>query len=417
MQPEANARQLQLACNRDARIPRVVMVDPVRLRQVLTNLLGNALKFTDTGRVTLDAEVVALTDRRARLRFAVADTGIGISIDDQARIFERFVQARQAPNRPRGGVGLGLAISARLVSIMGGSLQVASKLGQGSRFWFELDVPVADTSASESTSDSLTTMPAGIRGSHSLRVLVAEDTPASQLLIRDLLSEAGHTVDLASDGAAALDAFRHSAFDLVLMDVQMPRLDGLETTRAMRAHERQRGLPATPIVALTAYALPQHRDECLAAGMTGYLTKPIMASDLFASLHRYRCAVPTPSSASETSSRMDGLEVRWQPSIARLQGRVALFKRLARSFIDHGPMALESLHNAAATHDAAAVRVAAHQLKGQAAMFDAADLCAAARQLEEAATSGHLTNVALVLADVERHHAALIDELRELISA
>ena len=257
--------------------------DPARLRQVLLNLVGNAVKFTEDGQVR-----IAVARRGERIRLSVEDSGIGISREAQERLFEPFVQADASTTRRFGGSGLGLSISRRLVEAMGGSITVDSEVGVGSRF--TVDVPLPPAAPPEPGSPSTT----GPRPREGLRVLVAEDNPVNQLVVRRLLEQLGAVVTVVSDGEAALEAVEDGHFDLVLMDIHMPRLDGLDAARALRA----RG-SVIPIVALTASALPEDRRAAKEAGMEGFLAKPLDPEALAASLVRY---VPPPGDSKQGPS-------------------------------------------------------------------------------------------------------------------
>jgi signal transduction histidine kinase/ligand-binding sensor domain-containing protein/CheY-like chemotaxis protein len=272
--PQAAQKKLALRCNIAADIPPRLMGDPVRLQQVLTNLVGNALKFTDHGEVRID-----VTRAGGALHFEVIDTGIGIADCDRTRIFDAFTQADGSATRRFGGTGLGLAISSQLVQLMGGRLQVTSSVGKGSTFSFTISLPIAETTKPAPS------IPEYARAVRPLSVLVAEDSPVNQLLVRRLLEKAGHSVTVVETGVAAIEASASAKFDVIFMDVQMPEMNGFDATGHIRAREGQLdGTPRIPIIALTAHAMRGDRERCLAAGMDGYLSKPIRPDVLFASL-------------------------------------------------------------------------------------------------------------------------------------
>jgi hypothetical protein len=266
-------------------VPDNVVGDPDRLRQVLYNLLGNAIKFTAKGGVYLSIETAEKqvgTD--VLLRFSVRDTGIGIPNEKQQFIFEAFRQADGSTTRKYGGTGLGLAICSRLVEMMGGSIKVDSEMGSGSTFHFTVRFGIAPLPSSSRATDSvsLQNMLEAVGTSDgralpvSLHILLAEDNPVNQRLAMRLLERRGHRVDLASSGREAIDWADRKSFDLILMDLQMPDMDGLEATDVIREREKQRG-GRTPIVALTAHTMKGDRERCLAAGMDNYINKPIDA--------------------------------------------------------------------------------------------------------------------------------------------
>ena len=275
--PRARAKDLTLDIEIDPRTPLRVEGDPLRLRQVLLNLVGNAIKFTQHGGVRVGVERLATASGRARLRFSVRDSGIGIDTADLERLFLPFTQADSSTTRRFGGTGLGLAISRRIVEAMGGRLTAHSQPDQGSTFSFELELTVVEasvaTTAQETPSATAVLHPTAAR-----RILLVEDNPINHLVVEEQLVSLGHQVTSAYDGREALDLIEHEAFDLVLMDCQMPVLDGYETTRRIRQAEV--GDRHVPIVALTAHALAGDREKCLAAGMDDYLAKPFTTDQL-----------------------------------------------------------------------------------------------------------------------------------------
>lgn len=273
LEPQTLGKHLTLESGMDESIPEWVLADDRRLRQVLVNLIGNALKFTSEGRVSVKA-----TWQAGRLRLTVSDTGIGISAEKQAAIFDAFQQADTSTSRRYGGTGLGLTISKKLVEMMGGRLSVESEPGKGSRFSFTIDAP--ETGAPGSVE------PAGAaEQSAPMNILVAEDNAVNQYLVMALLRKRGHQVAVVPNGVEALAALDHEQFDLVLMDIQMPEMDGLEAVRRIR--ERENGSGAhLPVIALTARAMVDDRRQILAAGMDGCLDKPIQTDQLDAALNR-----------------------------------------------------------------------------------------------------------------------------------
>jgi signal transduction histidine kinase/ligand-binding sensor domain-containing protein/ActR/RegA family two-component response regulator len=277
--PQAAKKGLALRSQVSSDVPPHLVGDPQRLRQVLTNLIGNASKFTDEGEIRIEVTRVDSSDtaRPVGLRFAVVDTGVGIAESDCARIFEAFTQVDGSATRRFGGTGLGLAISAQLVRLMGGQLEVESALGHGSTFSFALAFGIAELQS------QATVRPPIPQTARPLSVLLAEDGPVNQLLARRLLEKAGHTVTVVETGAQAIDAVARAHFDAVLMDIQMPQMDGFEATMRIRAREMG-GQRRVPIIALTAHAMEGDRQRCLAAGMDGYISKPIRPEALFASL-------------------------------------------------------------------------------------------------------------------------------------
>jgi CheY-like chemotaxis protein len=273
--------------------PTHVIGDAGLLRQVLVNLVSNAVKFTERGEVTVSIEPAAApgaTPGGASVRFTVRDTGIGIPADKQRAIFEPFTQADGSTSRRYGGTGLGLTISRRLVEMMGGRLEVASEPGHGAAFSFELpfDLHTAVVPAGSPAAEQVPPRPHSVTA-RPLTVLVAEDNPVNQRLATAILRRRGHQVVLAADGLKAVELARTSPVDVILMDVQMPGMNGFEATAALRATEAG-GARHTPIVALTAHALNGDRERCLEAGMDDYVTKPLQADRLIEIVERVAAA-------------------------------------------------------------------------------------------------------------------------------
>lgn len=266
---KADEKRLSLTWEMSSSMPTWILGDVTRLRQVMVNLIGNALKFTASGQVT----VAIFYDSQAHaenLCVRVRDTGLGLSARAQRQIFKRFVQADASTTRRFGGTGLGLAISKQLVDLMGGQIGVESRLGIGSTFWFTVTMPVAAAAPqSEPEDDDRESRPSA----RSLRILAADDHEVNRMIVDLYLESAGHHVTLVNDGREAVEAVKTGQFDLVLMDIQMPVMDGLEATRKIRSLPRP--LRDIPIMALTANAMAGDRERYLEEGMNDYVAKPI----------------------------------------------------------------------------------------------------------------------------------------------
>jgi signal transduction histidine kinase/CheY-like chemotaxis protein len=273
LSPAAREQGVTLSTAFEPMVPRVVVADPIRVRQVLLNLMGNALKFTRQGSVQVRTALCG-----GNWRVSVTDTGIGISPQAQSKLFTAFTQGDTSTARRFGGTGLGLSICRRLIEMMGGQIGITSELGVGSTFWFE--VPLVEGTL-------VAVAPLELSGlSSGLRVLVAEDNPVNQRLIVALLSKLGCVAHLVSDGRAAIEAHRQQRFDVTLMDCHMPEVDGYEATVEIRRHEATSGA-RVPIIALTASVLQTDREHCRSAGMDDFLSKPVTLGALSQTLAKW----------------------------------------------------------------------------------------------------------------------------------
>ncbi len=279
---QAQAKGLELSVAVDESVPAGILGDPGRLRQVLLNLAGNAIKFTQQGGVTIAMSATPLGDGRARLRVEVRDTGIGISREALAKLFQPFSQADASMTRRFGGTGLGLAICKRLVELMGGDIGAESAPHAGSTFWFTLPVQQADVHTAPSEVDTATPAEPSLR--KGVRVLLAEDNMVNQKVAVRMLERFGCRVDVAGNGIEAVEMHARFGYDVIFMDWQMPEMDGVEATRRIRANARMR---RAPIIAMTANTMQGDREECLAAGMDDYLSKPFQPEKLRDILERW----------------------------------------------------------------------------------------------------------------------------------
>ncbi len=270
----ANEKGLRLTYMPGPGVPEELFGDPIRLRQVLLNLVSNAVKFTPQGEVALRVSVEEVAAGRVGLHFQVRDTGVGIPPEKQVRLFQPFEQADASTSRQYGGTGLGLAISARLVELMDGRIWLESTPGSGSTFHFTARFDPVLQGQDPAPAPIAQVRPESSPAASQVRILLAEDHPVNQKLALAMLQRMGHEAELASTGAEAVRKWREGRFELILMDVQMPELDGLQATRLIRSEERSSGRHI-PIVAMTSHAMSGDREVCLQAGMDDYISKPI----------------------------------------------------------------------------------------------------------------------------------------------
>ena len=370
-------------------VPDTLVGDSLRLRQVIVNLVANAIKFTQRGEVVVRVTMDRQDEEEAIMQVSVKDTGVGIPKDKQKVIFEAFSQGDGSTTRKYGGTGLGLAISTRLVEMMGGQLRVESEEGQGATFFFTARFTKSRRRARRSfpsqaaiEAAELPTTPS----TRSLDILVAEDNPVNRALMTRFLESEGHRPSLVTNGKHALAALAEHAFDVVLMDIQMPEMDGLEAARAIREREREHG-GHMPLVAVTAHAIKGDRERCLAAGYDGYVTKPVSFAELLATLAAVLPAAdvtldvpnsekaPPPGvvpSARPSARLLQDTEPRSSAiagfddatALARTGGDRALLREIVAVFLAEAPAWLSQLDVAAAAGDGVALHRLAHTVKG-----------------------------------------------------
>ncbi len=282
----AASKGVRLYWQAETPLPDNLAGDPVRIQQILNNLVSNAIKFTERGEIVIHAscDAAADTDGRRKVHFSISDTGIGIPADKLDSIFDPFAQAEDSTTRRFGGTGLGLTIVARLAQLMHGTIKVCSTPGQGTRFDVELHLATVMKPLEHAEALDQNKAQQRLLGKH---ILLVEDTPVNQKIAEKLLSRYGCKVTTANNGVEALEAVGRDAFDAILMDIQMPEMDGLEATRRIRMLNMQGKLAKLPIIALTANAMSEDREECLASGMDDFIAKPFRADDVIATLLRH----------------------------------------------------------------------------------------------------------------------------------
>ena len=418
----AREKGLALRAGADPETPVRVRGDSARLRQILMNLVSNGVKFTASGSVAVRAFREGEASGGDRFRFEVADTGIGVSPEQARRIFEPFSQADASMTRKFGGTGLGLAISRKLARLMGGDLWLDRSDGGGAVFCFTVVLETARGADQPADGDARApAVPDGTPEAAPRRILLVEDQPANQKVAQGILKKLGHRVDTASDGREALAALGKKTYDAVLMDIQMPGMDGLETTRHIRSADAGVLDPDVPIVAMTAHAMKGDRERYMAAGMDGYLAKPISIDGLRRAIESAAPApastapaAPAPDPTSEPAAVFDGASL-----LQRLGDDRALAASVLSMFIDTVPTERAGLDAALAAGDGETARRHAHTLKGMAANISALTVRDIAREIETKAAGARLKPTDPLLSDLDAALAAFGDHpgVRGLMAA
>jgi CheY-like chemotaxis protein len=422
----AHRKGLELVYRVQTEVPDALAGDAGRLRQVLTNLVSNAIKFTEAGEVVVEVEALEEesgpggdenADREAvrssdpldpesspcTLYFSVRDTGIGIPRDKQRKVFEAFEQADSSTTRRYGGTGLGLSIASRLVGLMGGRISVESELGRGSTFRFTVRLHRPLLQPDRATARAPAELPASGRRFH---VLVAEDNPYNQAVMEDLLPLQGHTLRVAGDGRSALTALEQGHFDVMLLDIHMPELDGFQVVAAQRRREQGTGTHL-PVIALTARSADGERERCLQAGMDDYLAKPVRAAALFAALDRVVSGGgvlgPVETDAGVPAGLLDPAAL-----LAACDGDDELLRKMCRHFRTFVPGRLAEVTEALRDRNTPRLREAVHKLGGMVSSFSAT-------AAEAAALLGRLGSEGKI-AEATQTHSRLTEIVRRLHS-
>jgi two-component system, sensor histidine kinase and response regulator len=409
----ARENGLALGCEIDPEIPDEVVADADRVRQILSNLIDNAIKFTEQGEVRIRVALAEHTTDALVVHVTVTDTGIGIPKDKQRCIFEPFTQADGSATRSHGGTGLGLTIAMQLVHMMQGEIWVESDgPATGSTFHFTMCVGVPQEPEARSATATASAHAQAVAADGGLRpllVLLAEDNVVNQRLARSLLERRSHRVVVANNGKEALAALAEQAFDLVLMDIQMPEQDGLETTAMIRASEQASGTHL-PIIALTAHTMPGDRERCLAAGMDGYVSKPIQPQDLFETIASV-LALAEPQESADVATSQPDPPFDEAAFLARVDGDHTLLRELVELFLMDCPQRLTSLRQAIQDADWQAVERAAHSLKGAVSNFCARTALDATLHLESLARTGDASRIAAAYSELEHELTRLQEAL------
>jgi len=411
VRPAAQDKGLALNCEIDKELPRWAKGDPLRLRQILLNLLGNAVKFTAQGSISLKAAKVAQPDGQMKALFRVSDTGSGIPKRMLPGLFKRFSQTEISTCRMFGGSGLGLSICRQLAELMGGSIWAESQEGKGSVFSFTASL--CEGSEEKAVELDAQQEPPS-RESQSfgkISALMVEDNPFNIKVAKLLFGQMGHSLKCHSLGREALEELARGGFDLILTDIEMPEMDGFEFAGRVRAGEGGRENASIPIIALSAHVGEQWTEKCREAGMDAYLSKPVDPSELAALLRRFRpkrkdAKAPAPQHLSETAEIFD-----LEATKLRIGGSGSLVEEMRRIFAEESPPLAAEAEEALDAKDLQRLRILAHSLKGNAASVDAKACAELAREIEDAARAGDLERCASAMPAMRNAFAKAVKAL------
>jgi PAS domain S-box-containing protein len=397
LRSKADEKGLQLVARIDESACSECRGDPTRIRQVLLNFIGNAIKFTERGSVTVAARRTDEALGATWLEIEVADTGIGISAEAQRGLFQKFSQADTSIARRFGGTGLGLAIAKGLIEAMGGTLGLESRAGEGSRFWFRL--PLRDTGAGSADTEPAEPQAAVAASGGGRRILLAEDIRINQIIATEMLVPQDYAVDVAQNGAEAVEAARTTRYDLILMDVHMPLVDGIEATRRIRAMSG--AASQVPIIALTADAVAGVREQYLAAGLDDFLSKPFSAADLFAVIERWTSDLASGDTAELPRMATDESPIAEQQfaSLREVMSN-AKFSAFLTEWLGATRERVERISALAGGSDLPALRREAHDLVSTAGGIGASRLTALARYLEQVCVAGNADDARACAAEI-----------------
>lgn len=416
---KAAAREIELIVNIASDVPSSLIGDPGRLRQILMNLVGNGIKFTDDGQIRIEVKRLESTpDGPVNIEMSVTDTGIGMTPDQQAQLFQAFTQVDSSSTRRFGGTGLGLAICKRLVELMGGQIGVESQRHAGSRFWLRLPLRAPLTQEMPLNEENTTSEETAIAqpSSSKPRLLVVEDNEVNARMAMMMLEKHGYPAEIASDGEEAVDLFASGTYDGVLMDCHMPRMDGYEAARAIREIESsttwQR--PRCRIIAMTANVMAGERERCLEAGMDDYVSKPLRAKPLSEALNRISVLAETKEEA-EVSPWSPDDESAAHDAIQQLADELSVEDtiELIDNWLKDTPERILDLEKLVVGEDQSALRRTAHSLKGSSSLFGLTYLHSLCRELEQLAENNLRDNQPALIAQLKQSFEAAAPALRE----
>lgn len=397
--PKATEKKLDLSFEYPASLPDTILGDPTRLTQIIINLVGNALKFTEKGIVVVLARVLSEEANRYIIEFSVKDTGVGIPEDKLKYIFERFRQAEAFTTRHYGGTGLGLSIAKQLIEMQGGQINVKSKEGIGSEFIFSLPFKKADIAKKKNIKSANKSNPQELS---KLNILMAEDNLINIKFIQSLFKEYKIQADVARNGKEAIEKFVQKKYDLVLMDIEMPEMNGYETTSIIRKKFKSE----IPIIAMTANAMAGERDKCIKMGMDDYISKPIKAETLFEKMHN--------ATFEKNSSRNRGKVTNLTFLVTTMNGHKEAIREKIGVFIEQNPQDMDLLQHAIATENYIAIKNCAYKIKTAASLMGITEMHNVLNEVEQLAASG--TNIAKIKAlsyEATELNEQAMKELRE----
>jgi PAS domain S-box-containing protein len=424
---EAQKKGLSVISTIGPNVNLLLTGDPARLRQILTNLTGNALKFSEKGNIEINCTLESELDESCVLCFSIKDSGIGIAKEKQHLLFNSFSQTDNSITKKYGGTGLGLAISKKLCEMMGGSIGVESDLGAGATFWFTIqfrkqkkDKIVSSNPVSVNRHNSVTAENQHTTNLHNTKILLAEDVPTNQEVAIGILNKFGYnSVTACANGHEVIHALEKSEFDLILMDIQMPEMDGLQTTVIIRDCGSSVLQHSIPIIAMTANAMKDDHEACLLVGMNDYIAKPIVPQILADTIKKW-----LPPNNNQTTSQAQVLNKSINDTtfnkavfdfdglMERLMDDVGLIKDITEIFISDMPNQIFKLKQDLIDNDCRNVEIEAHSIKGAAGNIGVGEFCAIAGQIEEAGKARDLKAVSILIPELEKRFLTAINEIR-----